>query len=77
MPGEAEAVPQRCGEQPLPGGRSDDGEGRQFQRDRGRPRSLADDDVDPEILHRQIEHLLGGSGHPMDLVEEEHLVLGE
>ena len=41
------------------------------------PGTLADDDVDPEVLHRHVEHLLGRPRHPVDLVEEEHLALGE
>ena len=39
------------------------------------PGPLADDDVDAEVLHRHVEHLLGGPGHPVDLVEEEHVAL--
>ena len=49
--------------------------GGQLQRDRGGAGALADDDVDPEVLHRHVEHLLGGPGHPVDLVEEQHLAL--
>ena len=61
--GEPEPVPQRRGQQPGPGGRADQGERRDLQRDRGRARSLADHHVDPEVLHGQVEHLLGGPGH--------------
>ena len=75
--GEAEPVSQRAGEQTRPGGGSDQGEGRDLQRDGGGTRALADDDVDPEVLHREVEHLLGRAGHPVDLVEEQHLALGE
>jgi hypothetical protein len=77
MPGEPETVPQRRRQQPRARRRPDDGERRQFQRDRGRAWPLADDDVDPEVLHREVEHLLGRAAHPVDLVEEEHLALGE
>ena len=42
-----------------------------------RARALADDDVDPEVLHRHVEQLLGGPRHPVDLVEEQHLALAE
>ena len=38
-----------------------------------RPGALADHDVDAEVLHREVEHLLGAAGHPVDLVDEEHL----
>ncbi len=41
------------------------------------PGPLADDDVDAEVLHRDVEHLLGRPRHPVDLVEEEHLPLVE
>ena len=75
--GEAEAVAQRRRQQPRAGGGPDDGEGRQLERDRGRARPLADDDVDPEVLHREVEHLLGRARHAVDLVEEEDLALGE
>ena len=47
--------------------------GGQVERDGGGARTLADDDVDPEVLHRDVEHLLGGPRHPVDLVEEQHL----
>ena len=77
VPGEAEAVAQRRREQPGPGGRPDDGEGRQLERDRGGAGALAHHDVHPEVLHGHVEHLLGRAGHPVDLVEEEHLALGE
>jgi hypothetical protein len=40
--GEAEAVAQRAGDQPGPGGRADEGERRQRQADRPRARPLAD-----------------------------------
>ena len=33
-----------------------------LQRDRGRAGSLADDDVDPEVLHRDVEQLFGRAG---------------
>ena len=75
--GEAEPVAQRAGQQPGPGGGADQGERRDLERDRGGAGALADDDVDPEVLHRQVEHLLGGPRHPVDLVDEEHLALVE
>ena len=75
--GEPEPVAQRARQQAGPGGGADQGEPRDLQRDRRRARSLADHDVDPEVLHRQVEHLLGGPRHPVDLVEEEHLALDQ
>src|SRR5690349_21965053 len=53
------------------------GERRDLQRDRGRPGPLAHHDVDPEVLHREVEHLLGGPRHPVDLVDEHHLALAQ
>ena len=75
--GEAEPVAQRGRQQPGAGRGPHDGERRQLERDGGGPGALADDDVDPEVLHGQVEHLLGGAAHPVDLVEEEHLALVE
>ena len=60
--GEAEPVAQRRREQAGAGRGPDDGEGRQLERDGGGAGPLADDDVDPEVLHREVEHLLGGAG---------------
>ena len=37
------------------------------------PGPLADDDVDAEVLHREVEHLLGGPGDAVDLVDEQHV----
>ena len=75
--GEAEPVAQRSREQAGAGRGTDEGELGQLQRDGGGPWPLADDHVDPEVLHREVEHLLGRAGHPVDLVEEEHLALGQ
>ena len=75
--GEPEPVAQRAGQQAGPRRGADQRERRQLERDRGGTRALADDHVDPEVLHREVEHLLGRPGHAVDLVEEEHLALGE
>lgn len=75
--GEAEAVAERGREQSRPGGGADEGEGRKFERDGRGAGALSDDDVDPEVLHRHVEHLLGGPRHPVDLVEEEDFALLE
>ena len=37
----------------------------------GRTGAFADHDVDTEILHREVEHLLGSPRDAVDLVEEE------
>src|SRR5690606_14939849 len=74
---EPEPVAQRGGQHPGPGGGADEGERGDVQGDRGGSRPLADDDVDPEVLHGDVEHLLGGAGHAVDLVEEQHLALAQ
>ena len=48
-----------------------------LQRNRRCPRAFADDDVDAEVLHRQVEHLLGGPGDAVNLVDEQHVMLDE
>ena len=75
--GEPEPVAKRARQQARSSRRTDEGEGRQVERDRGRARPFADDDVDPEVLHREVEHLFGWTSHAMDLVEEQHLALGQ
>ena len=46
-----------------------------FQRARGR--TLADDDVDVEVLHRRVEDFLDRRGQAVDLVDEERVALLE
>ena len=41
------------------------------------PGPLADDDVDPEVLHGHVQQLLGRAGDAVDLVDEQHLALAE
>ena len=41
------------------------------------PRALADNDVDAEVLHRQVQHLLGRPRDAVDLVDEQHVALDE
>jgi hypothetical protein len=59
--GEAEPVAERSRQQASPGGGPDHRERRDLERDRGGARPLADHHVDPEVLHREVEHLLGGA----------------
>ncbi len=77
VPGEPEAVAQRAGEQTGAGGGADQRERSELERDRRCARPLADDHVDPEVLHRQVEQLLGRAGDAVDLVDEQHLAIGE
>ena len=75
--GHAEAVAQRRRQQAGAGGRADQREGRQVERQRPRGRPLADDDVQPEVLEGRVEDLLDGAVEPVDLVHEEHVALLE
>ena len=70
---QAEAVAQRRRQQAGARGRADQRERRQVERERARGRALPDDDVEPEVLERRVEDLLGGPVHPVDLVDEEHV----
>ena len=46
-------------------------------RTRARARSAPEHDVEREVLHRRVEHLLHGARQAVDLVDEEHVVLLE
>jgi glycerol-3-phosphate dehydrogenase len=72
---DAETVAQRIGEQAEPRRRADQRELRQLDLHRARRRDLADDQVELEILHRRIEHLLHGRAEAVDLVDEQHVAL--
>ena len=75
--GEAEPVTQRAGQRAGPGGGADQRERCDLERNRRGARAFADDDVDAEVLHRQVQHLLGGPRDAVDLVDEQHVVLDE
>ncbi len=72
-PHEPEAVAQGTGEQPGPGGGADQRELRQVETDRTRGGSLADEDVELEVLHGGVEHFFHGPREPVDLVDEQHV----
>ena len=74
MPNRSRSGP---GEQPRARGRADEREPRQVQPDRACCRPLADDDVEREVLHRRVEHLLDHAVEAVDLVDEEHVALFE
>ncbi len=73
--GEPEPVTQGARQQAGPGRRTDDRERRDLQRDGGRTGTLADDDVDAEVLHRHVEELFGRPRHAVDLVDEQDVAL--
>ena len=71
-----EPVSQRRREQARPRRRSDERERPQRHVDRAGRDTVAERDVDPEILHRGIEELLDRDRHAMDFIDEEHRALG-
>ncbi len=68
---DAEAVAQRRREEPRARRRADERERRQVERQRPRRRPLAHHDVEPEVLERRIEDLLGRAAEAVDLVDED------
>ena len=73
---DAEPLAQRAGEHAASRRRPDDRELLQGEIDRPRRHPLAQDHVDPEILHDRIDELLDGAGQAVDLVDEEDRALG-
>ena len=49
----------------------------QVEADRAGRRALADHDVELEVLHRRVEHLLDRTREAVDLVDEEHVAVVE
>ena len=74
---EPEAVAQRVGDHAAARRRADEREAGQVEADRLRRRALAEHDVEREVLHRRVEHLLDGAGQPVDLVDEEDVAVVE
>ena len=70
-----EARAQRRGQQAGARRRADQRELLQRHLHRPRARALADHDVELVVLHRRIEDLLDRRRQPVDLVDEQHLVL--
>src|SRR6266704_2284885 len=61
----------------TPSSPADRGERRDIERHGGRAGALAQHHVDPEVLHGQIEHLLGRPGEPVYLIDEHDLAAGQ
>ena len=74
---DAEAIAQRIRQHAGARRGADQRERRQVELDRARSRTLADDDVDLEILQGRVEDLLDDRRQAMDLVDEEDVVLLE
>ena len=73
----AEAVAQRAGDEPGPGGGPDEGEAGEVETQAAGARTLAEDDVELEVFHRRVQHLFDDTGQPVDLIDEQHVVLGQ
>ena len=74
---EAEPVAQRPGDQPGAGGGADQGEPGQVEADRPGRRALAEHDVELEVLHGRVQDLLDRPAQAVDLVDEQHVALGQ
>jgi hypothetical protein len=70
-----EARAQGRGDHARARGRADEREARQVEPYAARVRSLVDDDIEPEILHRGIEIFLDGLVEPVNFVDEQHVAL--
>lgn len=72
--GHPEALLQRFGEEPRPGGCPDESERLEVERDALSESSLTHHHVDAKVLNRRVKGLLDGSAHAVDLVDEEHVI---
>ena len=71
--GHAEPIAQRPGDRADAGGGADHRHALDLQAHRSRARSLAEHDVEREVLHRRVEDLLDDVAEPMNLVDEQHV----
>ena len=69
----AEAIPERCGQQARPRGRRHQGERRQIDADGARRGPLADHQIQHMVLHGGIEDFFHIGGQPVDLIDEQHV----
>ena len=58
-------------------GRFEDGDEDLAEREVSAALTVGEGDIDAEVLHGQVEHLLGRAGDAVDLVDEEHVALDE
>lgn len=73
----AETIAQRVGQETCAGGRAHQCEFGEIDLHRTGRRPLTDDEVELEILHRGIEHLLYLRTEAMDFVDEQHIAFFE
>ena len=71
---DAEARPQRCGEQTATRGGAHQGEGVEIDLDGARRRPFVDHNVDTVVLHRRVEIFLHNGGKAVNFVDEKHIV---
>ena len=71
---DAETVPEGGREEPGAGSGAYQGEFREVQLYGPGARSLADDDVQLEVLHGRIEDLFDHVGKAVDLIDEQHIM---
>ena len=74
---EPEAIAQRAGDETGARGGAHQGEARKVEADRAGRRALPEHDVELEVFHRGIQHLLDGARQAVDLVDEQHVALVE
>ena len=70
-----EAVAQRGADQRVARRRAHQCEALDLQPHAARPRPLADQQVQREVLHGRVEHLLDGVGQAVHLIDEEHVAV--
>ena len=75
--GNAEALPERRGEEAGARGGADERETGKVDAHRARRRSLADDEIELKVLHGRIEDFLDRRIEPVDLVDEQHVAVFE
>ena len=71
----AKPVPQRRAEHRVAGGGADQGEARHGETDAAGARPPAQDDIQREVLHRRVQHLLRRPRQPVHLVDEQDVAL--
>src|SRR5690606_25634389 len=72
MRGEPKTIPQRIWQHPRTRSRPDQSERCELQWNGCRPGTLADHNIDPKILHREIKHFLCGPCHAVDLIDKKY-----
>ena len=72
-----EAVPHGWGQKAGSGGGAYERERSQLELDGTGARALSNDDIQTEVLHGGVQALFHHMAQPMDLIDEQHIVLLE